>query len=256
MGANKGPSQMWVNQTTYGKENVVEHPSTLQLDQDIQVFSKEEIDHLRALLNSTSKSLGSCGLTMKDHMIPFPSYFTSYLKVCKKQLITVANGNHVPNVGSDNVQLQSSLSLHNVLHVPKLVNNLFSIHRLIQDWNCLELTIGRTIGVAKEKDELYYLQHTKIGNNTNKEDLPSSQWATLETWTTSQIWLYHKCLGHPPFELLKTTFPHLFTKESVKSFKCDVCQFSKHHCAIFSPSNNKSLEPFNLIHYDVWGSTS
>ncbi|RDX82938.1 hypothetical protein CR513_36218, partial [Mucuna pruriens] len=46
-------------------------------------------------------------------------------------------------------------------------------------------------------------------------------------------------------------FPHLFTKEFVKSFKCDVCQFSKHHRATFSPSNNKSLEPFNLIHYDL-----
>ncbi|RDX60350.1 hypothetical protein CR513_61514, partial [Mucuna pruriens] len=60
-------------------------------------------------------------------------------------------------------------------------------------------------------------------------------------------------LRHPPFGLLKTIFPHLFTKEFVESFKCDVCQFSKHHHATFSPSNNKSLEPFDLIHFDVWG---
>ncbi|RDY11207.1 hypothetical protein CR513_04160, partial [Mucuna pruriens] len=65
MVGNKGPTQMWVNQTTSNKKNVVEHPSTLQLDQDIQAFSKEEMDCLRALLNSTSKSLGSCGLIMK-----------------------------------------------------------------------------------------------------------------------------------------------------------------------------------------------
>ncbi|RDX82933.1 hypothetical protein CR513_36210, partial [Mucuna pruriens] len=107
---------------------------------------KEEMDLLRALLNSTSKPLGSCGLTMKvpqsiwildygaiDHITPFPSYFTSYLKVSKKQLITVANRDHVPIVGSGNVQLHSSLSQHNVLYVPKLANNLISIHRLIQD---------------------------------------------------------------------------------------------------------------------------
>ncbi|RDX96282.1 hypothetical protein CR513_21082, partial [Mucuna pruriens] len=84
-------------------------------------------------------------------------------KVIKKQLITTANGDHVPIVGSGNVQLQSSLSLHNVLHVPKLVNNLISIHRLIQDWNCSvtffrshcviqELTMGKMIGIAKEQD--------------------------------------------------------------------------------------------------------
>ncbi|RDX81259.1 hypothetical protein CR513_38082, partial [Mucuna pruriens] len=55
---------MWVNQTNFHKENVVEHPSTSQLDQDIQAFSKEEMDRLRAFLNSTRKSLCSCGLTM------------------------------------------------------------------------------------------------------------------------------------------------------------------------------------------------
>ncbi|RDX61332.1 hypothetical protein CR513_60450, partial [Mucuna pruriens] len=32
-----------------------------------------------------------------------------------------------------------------------------------------ELTTGRTIEVAEKQDGLYYLQHTKICNNTNKE---------------------------------------------------------------------------------------
>ncbi|RDX97058.1 hypothetical protein CR513_20214, partial [Mucuna pruriens] len=31
-----------------------------------------------------------------NHMILFPSYFISYLELSKKQLITVANGDHVP----------------------------------------------------------------------------------------------------------------------------------------------------------------
>ncbi|RDX72056.1 hypothetical protein CR513_48512, partial [Mucuna pruriens] len=91
---------MWVNQTTSDKENVVEHSSTLQLDQDIQVFSKEEMNRLRALLNSTSKPLGSCGLTMK---------------VSKKQLITVVNGDRVPIVGSSNVQLHSFFYPYTIL---------------------------------------------------------------------------------------------------------------------------------------------
>ncbi|RDY07855.1 hypothetical protein CR513_07971, partial [Mucuna pruriens] len=139
-------------------------------------------------------------------------------------------------------------------HVPKLTDNLISIHRLIQDWNCVvtflvELTTGRTIGVAKEHGGLYYLQHTKI-------ELSSSQRATSETLVASQKWFYHKLLRHLPFGLLKTMFPHLFTKESLKSFKCDICQFLKHHRATFSPTNNKSLEPFDLVRFDVWGSVS
>ncbi|RDY10214.1 hypothetical protein CR513_05299, partial [Mucuna pruriens] len=184
-------------------------------------YGKEEMNRLRALLNSSGKPLGSCGLTMK---------------VSKKKLITIANGDHVPIVGFGNVQLHSFLSLHNVLHFPKLANNLISIYRFIQDWNyamtffrshCViqELTTGKTIGIDKEQGGLYYIQHTKIGNNTNKEELPSNQWATLETWVASQIWFYHKRLGHPPFGLLKAMFPHLFTKESIESFKCDFSNF-------------------------------
>ncbi|RDX97450.1 hypothetical protein CR513_19777, partial [Mucuna pruriens] len=66
MSGNKGSTQMWVNQTTSDKENAIECPSTLRLNRDIQAFSKEEMNCLRALLNSTSKPLDSCALTMKE----------------------------------------------------------------------------------------------------------------------------------------------------------------------------------------------
>ncbi|RDX78519.1 hypothetical protein CR513_41191, partial [Mucuna pruriens] len=160
-----GKEKMWVNQMTFDKKNVVEHPSTSQLDQDIQVFSKEEMDSLRALLNSTSKPLGLCALTMKDKSsfnisgsVPqsiwiLDSRTTDH--IIQKAIHYIVNKDHVPIVGSGN----------NVLHVPKLTNNLISIHRLIQDWNCAitffrshcivhDLTTVRTIGVAKEHDGL------------------------------------------------------------------------------------------------------
>ncbi|RDX62546.1 hypothetical protein CR513_59109, partial [Mucuna pruriens] len=252
MGGNKGSTQMWVNQTIYNKENGVEHPSTLQLDQDIQAFSKEKIDRLRALLNSTSKSFVSCGLTMNskssfnisssildsgaaDHMTSFPSHFTSYLKVSKRQPITVANGDHVPISRSSNVQLHSSLSLHDVLHVPKLPNNLIFIHRLIQDWNCA-VTFFHSHCVTTPIWKNFLLvngQPQKLGK-------------LLKFGIIINILDIHR-LGY---------LRQLFIKESVESFKCDICQFSKYHRATFSPSNNKSLEPFDLIHSDVWGPAS
>ncbi|RDX86492.1 hypothetical protein CR513_32168, partial [Mucuna pruriens] len=106
------------------------------------------------------------------------------------------------------------------------------------------------IRVAKEQGRLYYLQHTKICNNTNKEDLSS------KTWVASQIWLYHKRLGHPLFRLLNTMFPHLFTKEFVESFNCDDCQFLKQHRKTLSPNSNKSPVLFDFIHSNVWGLTN
>ncbi|RDY13990.1 hypothetical protein CR513_00996, partial [Mucuna pruriens] len=40
-----------------------------------------------------------------DHMISFPNDFTLYSKVLGKQLLTIANGEHVSIVGIDNIQL-------------------------------------------------------------------------------------------------------------------------------------------------------
>ncbi|RDY09461.1 hypothetical protein CR513_06173, partial [Mucuna pruriens] len=133
------------------------------------------MDRLQGFLNST------------NHMTSFPSYFTSYLKVSKKQLTIVANGDHVPIVGSGKATSNFSplypytmfFVFQNWLTTLSLYISLYNIffsHCVIQ-----ELTTGRTIGVAKEQGGLYYLQHTKIGNNTNKEDLPSSQQATSKT---------------------------------------------------------------------------
>jgi len=51
-------------------------------------------------------------------------------------------------------------------------------------------------------------------------------------------------------------FPSLFTEESVESFKCDVCQIAKHLRATYPSSDTKSVNPFALVHSDVWGPTS
>nr|KYP71539.1 hypothetical protein KK1_010802 [Cajanus cajan] len=114
-----------------------------------------------------------------DHSIP--THFTTYIRASDKQLITVAYGDHVPIVGLGNIQLQSSLSLHNILHVPKLANNLISRHRLTQDLNCSviffhshcifqNLASRKTILIAKEQDELYFLQH-EIDDNIRRKKM-------------------------------------------------------------------------------------
>lgn len=56
--------------------------------------------------------------------------------------------------------------------------------------------------------------------------------------------------------MLRHLFPHLFTKVFVDSFHCDVCQFAKSHRATYSLSDTRSVEPFDLVHSDVWGPSS
>ena len=163
--------------------------------------------------------------------------------------------------GKWTIPLTPSLSLKSVLHVPKLSINLLSIHKLTKDLNCKvvfspndcvfqEPIMGKTIGLAKERDGLYFLD-TSGGKDGSQ--LPLSHFSEKLSLNKSQIWLHHFRLGHPSFSVLKTMFPILFKGMDDKSFHCEVCQFAKHHRVSFPWSDNKSLHPFSLIHTDVWG---
>ena len=68
-----------------------------------------------------------------------------------------------------------------------------------------------------------------------------------------KIWLHHHRLGHPLFKTLKILFLFSFRKLDVESFHCEVCELAKHKRTTFSISNKRSLEPFYLIHNDIWG---
>ncbi|XP_029125710.1 uncharacterized protein LOC109791429 isoform X2 [Cajanus cajan] len=63
---------------------------------------------------------------------------------------------------------------------------------------CKDLAMGKTILTAKEQSELYLLE----SDDQNKIKIISQQ-ATSETWSNSQIWIHHKRLGHPSFNLIK-----------------------------------------------------
>ena len=73
-------------------------------------------------------------------------------------------------------------------------------------------------------------------------------------------------LGHPPkydfntdvwvillLVSLSLHFLFLFTKRPIESFHCDVCEFAKHHRITFLPRTNKTSNPFDLVHSNVWG---
>ena len=69
----------------------------------------------------------------------------------------------------------------------------------------------------------------------------------------SEIWLWHRRLGHAFFGYLKKLFPSLFAKSDISGFRCDICELAKSHCASFPLILNKSPLTFMLIHYNVWG---
>ncbi|RVW98129.1 Retrovirus-related Pol polyprotein from transposon TNT 1-94 [Vitis vinifera] len=69
----------------------------------------------------------------------------------------------------------------------------------------------------------------------------------------SEIWLWHRRLGHASFGYLKKLFPSLFAKSDISGFRCDICELAKSHRVSFPLILNKSPFPFMVIHSDVWG---
>jgi len=148
-----------------------------------------------------------------NHMTPHSSSFSSYTALSRNPYITVANGSTTPVNGHGNIHLQPSFPLRNVLHVPKLSNNLLSIQKITQDLNCAvvffpshcvfqDLATWKTIGIAKEQDGLYYLQPEENKKCARLQTHTSNLQQGHESWSSSQIWLQH-----PPFSTLKSLFP-------------------------------------------------
>ena len=71
-----------------------------------------------------------------------------------------------------------------------------------------------------------------------------------------QIWLQHRRMGHPSFNVLKIIFTSLFKNLSIESLHCNICEFAKHKRSPYPISNTISLIPFELIHSDIWGPSS
>jgi hypothetical protein len=82
-------------------------------------------------------------------------------------------------------------------------------------------------GRANERDGLYYLkdQYTR----TKVENPLSTLLFSVSTMSNKQnVWLYHRCLGHLSFNVLKKMFPLLFKDLSIESFHYNDCELAKH----------------------------
>lgn len=117
-------------------------------------------------------------------MTRLSNLFTTYSPRPSSKKIATAEGSLVTVAGIGNVKINPSMKLKNVHHVPKLSTNLISVKKLCKDLlckvifdtdNCIfqEKDSGRTIGSAKERDDLYYLEESN-GSDTFKSKPPYS----------------------------------------------------------------------------------
>jgi len=110
-----------------------------------------------------------------------------------------------------------------------------------------DIQTQRTIGYGTRWGKLYYLELTSASSHQLAQAFSANKSAD------SEVWLWHKRLGHSSFGYLKKLLPKLFIKLSNSDFKCEVCELAKSHRVPFQISMNKSPAPFMVIHSDVWG---
>ena len=232
-----------------GSEPVSSNPAALstQRGKSTSIFS------LLSYKGSYDKWIVDSGAS--DHMTSFTIKFMNY-KPCKESIgIVVANGSMCKAAGRGDMK-SSGLKLNSVLYVPNLKCNLLSVSKITNDLNCSvtffpscckiqDLTSGRTIGNAEEKNGLYYLSEIDL-------PLKSKSPIALSIFSDSNVQLWHNQLGHPSFSYLKYLLTEFFINKDPSLFHCDYCVLAKQSQVQYSPQPYKPSKPFHLIHSDVW----
>ncbi|KAJ9679118.1 hypothetical protein PVL29_021141 [Vitis rotundifolia] len=174
--------------------------------------------------------------------------FSTYSSCVDNLKVEIADGTLSPVASKGSIHISESITLNPVLHVPNLSCNLLSISQLTKKSNCSDLSLGKTIGSAKEREGLYYF---------NKTDVLGQCPPTVCNYASypkdNELLLWHKRMGHPSFQYLKHLLLSLCSNKTLLDFQCEVCELAKHHWASFPKSKYKPLIPFTLIHSGLWG---
>ena len=99
------------------------------------------------------------------------------------------------------------------------------------------------IGYGIKQGKLYYLDLQSKDSNKLRQALMVDGFEGEKK--NSEIWLWHRRLGHASFGYLKKLFSSLFAKS-------DICELVKSHRASFPLILNKISSPFMVIHSNVW----
>ncbi|KAM2583718.1 hypothetical protein TB2_044793 [Malus domestica] len=173
--------------------------------------------------------------------------------------VNLPNGSQAQISCLGSIKITPNLDLKDVLCVPGFRVNLMSVSKATRELNCLiiffptfcllqDLATKKMIGLGKERDGLYYLvsvqedfaiRQNKLGVVAASASAPSNVW--------------HQRLGHlstGPARVLSSSIPDIsFNFDS----HCDVCPVAKQTRLPFPLSSTSSLQPFELIHCDIWG---
>ena len=114
-----------------------------------------------------------------------------------------------------------------------------------------DILTRKILGYGVRRGNMYYLELTENGGSI----MAHAHQTRSKDHAHALVWLWHRQLGHLSFGYLKKLQPYLFSNLNILDFQCEICELTKSHRISYLPSLKKSMEPFAVIHSDVWGST-
>ena len=156
-----------------------------------------------------------------DHISGNKDLFSSLTTTPTLPTVTLANGSQIVAKGIGLAHPLPSLPLTFVLYTPECPFNLISISKIIRTLNCFiifsdkfvtlqDRSTGKTIGIGRESQGLYYL---------------TSQSSPVVCVSTDAPLLIHSRLGHPSLSKFQKMVPRIST---LSSLACESCQLGKH----------------------------
>ncbi|WVZ50418.1 hypothetical protein U9M48_001671, partial [Paspalum notatum var. saurae] len=195
------------------------------------------------------------------HVTGTPNEFTSYIPYphSYKETIQTADGTSQPIRGVGTVKCTPSITLSSVLYVPSFPVNLVSISSLVDQMdcrvsldceNCLiqERKTGKRLGTGVQHNGLWFLDRRKT------DEAICLALTTVASEEEAKVMLLHCRLGHISFDVMSRMFHDEMCKVDKRKLVCDACEFGKHTRASYVSRGLRSVNPFMLIHSDVWTS--
>lgn len=200
-----------------------------------------------------------------DHMTFVKNKFTSVRY--HRSLVELANGELIEAHGSGEVLLKlsdenggCSITLKDVLYVPKLGGNLMSISRIAE--KNLKVVLDYKHAHIKTSDEIVVataFKNDRLYKFVESEDVVCAQLTNVSNAQNPNTTLWHRRMGHVHVTALKKIGcnVNLSVDDEQLNDICGICHEGKMRAKPFPRmSTSKASKPLKLVHSDVMGPIS
>ena len=235
------------------------------VDSDVSRDCQDSLDKGIAFAagNSIGDSVWLMDSGASKHMTAKKEYFASYRQFAQYQHVRIGDGRVLEAHGCGDIQLEMTFdvsdskycTMNNVLYVPDLAGNLFSVGAAVQKG--LVVQFGKRRCHIRDENGALHGMGSYIGDNLYKLDCKTLTPERAAVAVRDNIDLWHQRLGHINAQQLKQLADHakgLKVHKSAEMTFCEGCVKGKlHRKPHKSVGEIHSKRRLQLVHSDVCG---